>query len=265
MNILLLTSCNRIKQVLLSLSLNAQIIKKPFSVVIIDCSTPQIDAETMCKLHDLNDPYNLVKPYNYCSDVNLLYEGHKYFPNIEEYKVIHYSPRLEKQRGEATSIALGLMQASLIGNRTYKTEKNFCLKLTGTSILCQDELSKLPQYLEDSDVVTWHRTNIGGEQRSTRIFGCRPEILSSLITNEGWYNWCDDNSAVLETRFADIINKKIPTRINYVRKDETGVLLEGGMGMQQNYGRQKIEDFIKLHNIDTSNPYLEDFKNGNIW
>jgi len=72
MNILLLTSCNRIKQVLLSLSLNAQTIKQKFSVVVVDSSTPGVDAEIACEQHQSEDPYNVVKPHNYCSDINLL-------------------------------------------------------------------------------------------------------------------------------------------------------------------------------------------------
>ena len=87
MNVLLLTSCNRIKQVLLSLSLNAQIIKEKFSVVIVDSSTPNLDVNAACRIHHIQDPYNLVKPYNYCNDIDLIYDAHKYFPNIEEFKV----------------------------------------------------------------------------------------------------------------------------------------------------------------------------------
>ena len=64
------------------------------------------------------------------SDINLLYDAHKYFPQIEQFKIIHFQPRLGKQRGEATSVALGLTQASLIGERNID-KQNFCLKLTG--------------------------------------------------------------------------------------------------------------------------------------
>ena len=79
MNILLLTSCNRIKQTLLSLSLNVQTIKEPFSIIIVDSSTPGISASQMCTQHQNEDPYNVVKPHNYCSDINLLYDAQKYF------------------------------------------------------------------------------------------------------------------------------------------------------------------------------------------
>jgi hypothetical protein len=50
-NVLVLTSCNRIKQVLLSLSLNSQIIREPFSVVIVDSSTPEMLADKQCEQH----------------------------------------------------------------------------------------------------------------------------------------------------------------------------------------------------------------------
>lgn len=265
MNIILLTSCNRIKQLLLSLSLNAQIIKEKFSVVIVDSSTPDVDAETACNQHQSEDPYNVVKPYNYCSDIDLLYDAHKYFPQIEQFKVIHFSPRLGKQRGEATSVALGLTQASIMGNRNID-KQNYCLKLTGTSILKYDVLSELPVNLADKDVITWHRANIGGYERSTRIFGCRPEVLSSHIVMEGWSDWCDDTTGVFEQRFARFIERTIGDRINYTGNDENGLLLEGGVAMQQSYGRERIEKFIESENIDTNaTPYLKEFINGGIW
>jgi hypothetical protein len=265
MNIILLTSCNRIKQVLLSLSINAQIIKEKFSVVIVDSSTPDIDAETACSQHQGEDAYNVVKPYNYSSDVNLLYEAHKHFPQIEQFKVIHFNPRLVKQRGEATSVALGLTQAALMGDRNIDSQ-NYCLKLTGTSILKYDILSELPVYLSEKDVLTWHRANIGGYERSTRIFGCRPDVLSSHIVKEGWSNWCDDTTGVFEQRFAKFIERTIADRVNYTGNDENGLLLEGGMAMQQLYGRERIEKFIKDENINTdATPYLKEFVNGGIW
>jgi hypothetical protein len=265
MNIILLTSCNRIKQVLLSLSLNAQTIKEKFSVIILDSSTPDTDAETACNQHQSEDPYNVVKPHNYSSDINLLYEAHKYFPQIEQFKVIHFSPRLSKQRGEATSVALGLTQAALMGDRNID-KQNYCLKLTGTSILKYDVLSQLPVYLSDKDVVTWHRANIGGYERSTRIFGCRPEILSSHIVKEGWSDWCDDTTGVFEQRFAKFIERTIGNRINYTGNDENGFLLEGGVAMQQSYGRNVILNFIKENNINTNaTPYLQEFMDGGIW
>lgn len=265
MNILLLTSCNRIKQTLLSLSLNAQTIKQPFSIVIVDSSTPYIQAEEMCNLHQGEDPYNVVKPHNYCSDVSLLHDFHKYIPQAEQFKVIQFSPRLGKQRGEATSVALGLTQAALMGERHYGRE-NYCLKLTGTSILKYDLLSELPSHLENSGVVTWHRANIGGYERSTRVFGCRPDEMIGHISNEGWSSWCDDTTGVFEQRFAKIIERVMPERVNYTQNDENGLLLEGGMAMQDSYGRERIIQFIQENNINTdATPYLKEFMAGGIW
>jgi hypothetical protein len=267
MNILLLTSCNRIKQVLLSLSLNAQIIQGKFSVIIADNSTTHLSADEMCRIHDWDDPYNVVKPHNYCSDVELLYSASQYFPEIEEFKVIHTTPRLIKQRGESTLIGLGLMQASMMGNRQEDNPKNFCLKLTGTSILKQDILSSLPNILENHSVVTWHRTNIGGYERSTRIFGCRPDEMSQIISRQGWRQWCDDDPAgILEQRFARIISNEIPEKIFYTGHDESGYLLEGGCALPQSTGRQTIQRFIEERSIDTNRtPWLQQFVNGEIW
>jgi len=266
MNILLLTSCNRIKQTLLSLSLNAQTIKQQFSVVIVDNSTPNIEAEHACNIHQGEDPYNVVKPHNYCSDISLLHGMHQYLPNVEQFKVIHHSPRLNKQRGESTSVALGLAQAALMGERHYESE-NYCLKLTGTSILKYDLLSELPQHLEYHDVITWHRANIGGYERSTRVFGCRPDALASQIMKEGWRKWCDDDpSGVFEQRFARMIERTLPDRVNYTGNDENEQLLEGGLAMQDSYGRERITQFIENNNIDVNaTPYLKMFMEGEIW
>jgi hypothetical protein len=264
MNILLLTSCNRIKQTLLSLSLNAQTIKQPFSVVIVDSSTPYDDSVDMCNRHQGEDPYNVVKLHNYCSDVSLLHDFHQYIP-AEQLKVIHTTPRLLKQRGEATLVALGLTQAALMGERHYGRE-NYCLKLTGTSILKYDILSELPTHLENAGVVTWHRANIGGYERSTRIFGCRPDELIGHIGNEGWSSWCDDTTGIFEQRFAKLIERVIPDRVNYTGNDETGLLLEGGGAMQDSYGRERITQFINENNINTdATPYLKEFMEGGIW
>jgi hypothetical protein len=267
MNILLLTSCNRIKQVLLSLSLNTQIIGEKFSVIIADSSTPGVDPNHMCQIHSGEDPYNWVKPENFCSDVDLLHSAHQYFPQIEQFKVIHTSPRLVKQRGEATLIALGLMQASIMGERHYQDKQNFCLKLTGTSILNWDVVGSLSYLLGSSDVATWHRTNIGGQERSTRIFASRPEVLSGIIAKTGWKEWCDDNpQGVLEQRFARIINQELDGRINYTERDDADPLYEGGCSLPQHTGREMINQYIQSKGIDTTKtPWLQEFVNGGIW
>jgi len=265
MNILLLTSCNRIKQILLSLSINAQIIKEKFNVVIVDSSTPYHKAEEMCEVHDNEDPYNFVKPYNYCSDISLLHNAHSYFPNIEQFKVIHVFPRLNKQRGESNSIALGLVQASLMGNIRKQGEENYCLKVTGTSILKYDIISELPSLLNEKDLITWHRANIGGSQRSTRLFGCRPKPISKLILNYGWDHFIDDID-FMEEKLAKISQEIPENRLNYTGTDECGILLEGGMGLTKEQGRVKIQQFIEENNINTdATPYLQEFINGGIW
>jgi hypothetical protein len=264
MNILLLTSCNRIKQTLLSLSINAQIIKEPFSILIVDCSTPNVEAKIACNLHQQSDPYNVVKEHNYCSDVNLLYDAGKYF-NVLDYKVLHLSPRMQKQQGESTMVSIGLQMAAMMGNR-QDNGSNLCLKITGTSIIMYDVLSELNTTLANADVLTIHRANIGGTERSTRIFGCRPEALAPVFAKEGFNKYVDDTTGVYEQRFARIINYHIPTRINYTGRDENGYLLEGGVAMQDSYGRERITKFIKEKGINTNaSPYLQDFMDGGIW
>lgn len=268
MNILLLTSCNRIKQTLFALSLNAQTIKEKFSVIISDNSTNYKDSG-ICDLHQAEDPYNVVKPYNYCSDISLLHEAQdmfkSYYPHIEDFKVIHSSPRLTKQVGEATLISLGLSQAALMGSRQHGLEKNFCMKINGVSILKWDVVSKLPELLENSGVLTYHRANIGGYERSTRVFACRPEELNATLIKEGWYNWCDDNSGVIEQRFPKILERGMPDRTKFAEAGDDSVLLEGAGAFNPLQAREKITNFINTNGIDTSYPYIKEFMEGQIW
>ncbi len=115
--------------------------------------------------------------------------------------------------------------------------------------------------------MTWHRANIGGYERSTRIFGCRPDALVGHIGKEGWSDWCDDTSGIFEQRFARFLERTVgENKINYTNTSEDGFLLEGGMAMQQIYGRVRIEKFIEDNEINTnSTPYLKEFVNGGIW
>ena len=261
----MITSCNRIKQTLLSLSINAQIIKEPFAILIVDCSTPELEAEEACILLQSQDPYNVVKPHNYCADVNLFYQAKQYFPQAIDYKLIHITPRLQKQQGEATMVAVGLQMAAMMGSR-QDFGSNYVLKLTGTSILLTDIVSKLPTLLANADVLTMHRANIGGEERTTRIFGARPEILGGVFAKHGYLDYVEDLTGIYEQRFARIINTHLPNRINYTGNDESGYLLEGGMAMQDSYGRTRIEKFIQDEVINTNaTPYLQEFVNGGIW
>lgn len=264
MNVLLLTSCNRIQQVLLSLSINHEIIQDKFSVIIVDNSTIDIsDPYEAQKLHDSDDPYNVVKYYNYCSNVQLLYDAQQYFPKIIDYRVIHSHPRLNKQRGDSTMVGLGIMQAALL--QSHDSEDIYCLKLTGTSILKNDIMPAINAGLKSYDVMTWHRTNIGGYERSTRVFACKPKNLVGLIAEKGWMDWVDDNSGVFEQRFAKHINNS-DIKVNYTENDDASVLLEGGMALQQSYGREWILKFIQENSINTnSSPYLQAFMNGGIW
>ena len=104
-NVLVVTSCNRIKQTLLALSLNAQTIRERFCVVVCDNSTPYVTPEVAVEHHRCTDPYNRVTVTNYCNDISLFSRAHQYFDNVDEFKVIHNSPLLPKQQGEATLMA----------------------------------------------------------------------------------------------------------------------------------------------------------------
>ena len=84
---------------------------------------------------------------------------------------------------------------------------------------------------------------------------------------DGWRNWCDDDpSGVFEQRFARMIERTLPDRVNYTGNDENEQLLEGGLAMQDSYGRERITQFIENNNIDVNaTPYLKMFMEGEIW
>jgi len=251
--ILLLTSCNRIKQVILGLTINSYIIKEPFHLVIADSSTPTLSLEDGVNSHN-KEPYNHVTQKNYCSDIFLFEKYINFLPNVISYKMIHVSPRIEKVQGDASLITIGLAQASLIGD--IKTKENFCLKLTGVAILRDDILSNLDSVLANKDVLTYHRSHFGHGEYSSRVFGCRPEVVSSITQKAGWLNWVNPRAGDTEFRLADIINNYIPAdRILYTKKDES-CLIENR--------RDEITKTIINNKIPLDNPIIKEFMDGGI-
>lgn len=251
-NILLLTSCNRVKQVILALTVNSYIIKEPFHLVIADSSTPYVNPADGVRMHN-NEPYNHVNDKNYCSDVNLFVDGISQLKNILSYNIIHVRPRLEKGQGDATLITVGLSQASLIGS--LDTKDNFCLKLTGVAILRQDILSNLGDLLADKDVVTYHRSHFGHGEYSSRVFGCRPDVVSSVTQKAGWLNWVYTGAGDTEFRLADILNNSIKERVHYTGKDENCLI---------DNTRQSIYNHIITNNIPLDLPIIKEFLDGGI-
>ena len=254
-NILLLTSCNRIKQVILALTINSYIIKKPFSVIIADCSSFGSSLDDASKLDHAGTK---ITDKTYCSDITLFDKHIKLIPNITEYKLLHVSPKMEKQNGESNLIALGLSQSALLGDDNIRND--FCLKLTGVCILRYDLLSQLPILLENHDILTfeWRCRNTV----STRVFGCRSLPISQLLINSGWImdrNYC-------ELKLSSLLNDLIPNRVNHHNDhplNESGILLDQGDG--GNNTRKNITEFIQDNNIPTDLPIIQEFLNGDIY
>jgi hypothetical protein len=260
--ILLISSCNRIKQVILALTINSYIIKDKFDLIIADCSTPEIDIKKGCEIHN-KESYNHINEKNYCSDISLFSKYILKIKNIKNFYLINISPRMIKVEGDANLITLGLTQAALIGNDKIESNNNYCLKLTGVSILKFDLLSELPYLLNDHDVLTFHRSGFNHGERSTRIFGCRPEVLSKIMIEYGWRRWINSKSGDIEHRFADMLNEKIINRINYTNKDES-CLLDGGGCCDKDY-RNRLIKLIEENNIPKNDEIISEFLNGNIW
>ena len=251
-NILLLTSCNRVKQVILALTINSYIIKKPFHLVIADSSTPYLDVNNGVNMHN-NEPYNHVNDKNYCSDIGLFVDAISKLSNVLSYNIIHTKPRLEKGQGDANLITIGLSQASLVGS--IKTKENYCLKLTGVAILREDILSNLEQMLTDKDVLTYHRSHFGHGEYSSRVFGCKPQVLASVTQKAGWQDWVSTSAGDTEFRLADILNTHIKDRVLYTGKDESCLI---------DNSRNQIENHIKENNIPLDIPIVKEFIEGGI-
>jgi hypothetical protein len=259
--ILLVTSCNRIKQTILAITINSYIIKDKFHLIIADSSTPGLSVGDALVMHN-KEPYNHITEESYCSDLNLFDEYLRLLPNIISYKVIQVSPRLEKAQGDASLITIGLAQASLIGSN--EAQENYCIKLTGVSILSEDILSDLDKTLKDKDVLTFHRSHFGHGEYSTRVFGCRPNTLGQVLQKAGWRKWVNPQAGDTEFRFADIINEGIPQdRILYTGKDESCLLDNGGSSKIDT--REKIKNQIDNNNIPLENPIIREFMEGGIW
>ena len=185
-------------------------------------------------------------------------------------------------------MALGFMQASLLGCRDGRTtgtgqrkghvlkgphQQNYALKISGVSVLREDVLGMMPEMLKTQKFVTWHRMNIGGEQRSTRIIGCKPEYMTELLAHAGYHNYIDDmmqyedHGSVIELRLAKLLERCVELgQVNYTGLDECGVLLDNGVGWTDDVARTEIEKFIKEKNINTEKtPWLQEFMDGGIY
>ena len=273
MNTLLLTSCNRIKQVLLSLTLNSHIVKNPFNVVITDCSS-------------LNTPFNIaiqldhdttkITTKSYCSDITLFEKHISLLYKIKTYKIIHHFPKMNKHGGESTLIKLGLSQVDSMNTSdidadhrgcsfyneqiTSRLNDSFCLKLTGVSILNYDIISKLPSLLKQHDIFTFKKL-YQRELVSTRIFGCRPNILNSLIDKTENMFWTHEPHQFVEIKFNSLLKNHDINKIMNIDSDESEILFDRACSLN----RKSILMFIKNNNIPIDYPIIQEFLDGDIY
>lgn len=250
-NTLIMTSCNRVEQCLLALAVNSRIIQQPFNLVIADCSTPELKKEDGVKLHTGDDPYNLIKEHNYNPNWELFKQWIPTFPNIKNYEVIHITPRLPKQRGEATLMSLGSMMATMMGSK-------YGLKLTGVCHLKEDWISKIEELVEDYDITTIKRGS--GRESSTRVVAFQNHKFSKMLSIEKYIKWIDEY---------DFIERKLDKICDrYNRKkfdgDERSFIVDEGLG--RNDHREIITANLEKHNLlDCDDYFIQKFLKGEIW
>jgi hypothetical protein len=254
-NCLVLTSCNRVEQICLAIAVNKEIIKENFNLVVADGSTPHLDVYSGINMHQSDDPYNLINQSNYNPNYQLIEDYVKTVPNIKNYRIIHMSPRLDKQTGEANLTAQGLLAAANLGSK-------YAIKLTGVCNLKYNVFSTLSERMGERAIMTWKRT--GFSQRSTRVFAVRPDLYTGMLASEGYYGWirCYD---FIERRF-DRLNKKHYniTMYNDLDLDERDIIVDEGIG--RNDHREILTENIIKHGLQSSNDhYIRKFLNGGIW
>ena len=250
-NALIMTSCNRVEQSLLALAVNSRIIQQPFNLVVADCSTPDLKNEDGIRLHSGDDPYNQIKDTNYNSDWSLFKKWIPTFPNIKNYEIIHVSPRLPKQRGEATLMSLGSMLATMMGSK-------YGLKLTGVCHLKQDWVNNLNNLVGDYDITTIKRGS--GRESSTRVTAFQNDKFSEMLSNAGYKGWIDEYDFI--ERKLDIIAEKWNRK--QFEGDERSFIVDEGLGRHDH--REIIMANLEKHNLlDCDDYFIKKFIKGKIW
>lgn len=255
LNTLVLTSCNRIDQILFAIAVNKEIIKEPFNLVVADCSTPSKTANEGIRMHQSDDPYNLINNLNYNPNWELVEQYVKTIPKIIEFKIIHVEPRMGKQVGEATLVGLGLTQAAFLGSKYF-------LKLTGVCHLKYDVFSKFEEYAGNNAAVTWRRTGYGN-QKSTRVFAGRPDLLNIALMKSGFYKWINEYDFI-ERKFEKIIHEYLEDSHTHLDLDERDIIVDEGIGRSDH--RKILMDNLEKHNLlDSQDPWIKKFLAGEIW
>ena len=250
-NTLIMTSCNRVEQCLFALAVNSRIIQQPFNLVIADCSTPHLKKVDGVRLHTGDDPYNLIKEGNYNPDWELFDKWIPTFPNINKFEIIHITPRIPKQRGEATLMALGSMMATMMGSK-------YGLKLTGVCHLKEDWLSKLPELVEEYDITTCKRS--GSNDCSSRVTAFQNDKFSEILSKEGYHKWIDEYDYI-ERKLDKICDRYNRKKFN---GDERPFIVDEGIGRTDH--REILMKNLEKHNLlDCDDYFIQKFIKGKIW
>lgn len=253
-NTLIVTSCNRISQVLFAIAVNKEIIKEDFNLVVVDCSTPHLSSEDGIKMHISDDPYNLVKEHNYNPNWNQLEDYIKTINKIKQYRVIHVNPRMSKQIGEANLIALGMTAASLMGSK-------YSIKLTGVCHLKYDIFTDFKDKIGESPCLTWRRTGFYN-QKSTRVFAGRSDKLASLFVESGYAGWVKEYD-FLERKFERILDENFDNN-NHADWDERDIIVDEGVARTDH--RKVLYENLEKHGLlDSEDVYIKAFIEGGIW
>lgn len=254
LNTLVLTSCNRITQVLLAIAVNKEIIKEDFNLVVADCSTPHLNANQAINMHIGDDPYNLVNNQNYSPNWAIIEDYVKTIPKIKDFKIIHVSPRMNKQVGEAYLVGVGITAASLMGSK-------YIIKLTGVCHLKYDIFEKFNKLIGNSGITTWSRSGFKN-QKSTRVFMGKPDELTIALVKAGFYEWIDEYEAI-EFKFGKIIDKYIEN-YTHLEFDEQDIIVDGGI--DRTYPREALTKNLEKHGLlNSQDPWIKEFLSGHVW
>lgn len=250
-NCMIITSCNRVEQVLLAIAVNSRIIRTPFNLIVCDCSTDSLSTTDGVFMHHSDDPYNSISDFNYCSDWQLFNKWIPSFPNIKNYQVIHFDPRLSKQVGEASFIAVGSMMAAMMGSR-------YSVKLSGVCHLVYDMMSEIDQLVEDYDIAFINRSYFN--QKSTRVMAYQNDKLANILANAGYSEWINDY---------DFIERKLETICRGKNVKDLGItehnfIADGGLG--SNNTREMLLLNLEKHDLLITDDYfINKFIDGHIW
>ncbi len=253
-NTLVLTSCNRIDQILFAIAVNKEIIKEDFNLVVADCSTPHLDSYSGINMHKSDDPYNLINDQNYNPNWSMIEEYVRTIPKIKEFKIIHVDPRMSKQIGEAHLVGLGLTAAALMGSK-------YAIKLTGVCHLKYDIFQKFGEYIGDAGVATWRRSGFGN-QKSTRVFMGKPDELTIALMKAGHYGWVYEYDFI-ERKLEKVVNTYID-KCNHMDLDERDIIVDEGIARTDH--REVLTRNLEKHGLlDSQDPWIRKFLEGNIW